>query len=390
PSLHCGAGYFKAPRKSYTPSTKKILGYWRTRAARLAASCGRAGGALLNHLKTTDTVADIEDIRVALGQDKLNFYGFSYGTYIAEVYATLHPDRVRRFVLDGVVDPTRGGYDTYGGDQDVAAEGAIDAFYQWVAKHDRAYGLGRHWRAVRAAYRAELRKAATKPWHGRLGPSDITDAMTNAVYYASEWPEVASALSRLHRRGNGADMLDLYRQGDASDDNGYAVYLATSCTDDASFPASFATWVRDARRLDWHHRFLSWSNAWYGMPCRTWPAAKGTPVAVSGAAVTSKILLVNETRDAATPFSGGLATRRLFPTASLVAGVGGTTHAGSLSGVPCVDNTIAQYLADGTVPARAPGDGYDLGCPRVPPPAARAARVMSVHHGMPGNGRFPR
>ena len=59
--------------------------------------------------------------------------------------------------------------------------------------------------------------------------------------------------------------------------------------------------------------------------------------------------------------------KQLFPGASLVEGVGGTTHAGSLSGVACVDNTIANYLDTGVVPARS-GAGADLRCPRVPPP----------------------
>ena len=59
------------------------------------------------------------------------------------------------------------------------------------------------------------------------------------------------------------------------------------------------------------------------------------------------MLLVSETRDAATPYAGALAVRDLFPSASLVAGVGGTTHSSSLSGVACVDNSVANYLRTG-------------------------------------------
>ena len=82
----------------------------------------------------------------------------------------------------------------------------------------------------------------------------------------------------------------------------------------------------------------------------------------------TKILLINETRDAATPYAGALATRRLFPSSSLVAGVGGTTHASSLSGVPCVDNTIATYLRTGAVPTRRGGNQADRACLKVRPP----------------------
>ena len=60
-------------------------------------------------MKTTDSVGDMESIRKALGQKQINYYGFSYGTYLGQVYATLHPDRVRRLVLDGNVDPPSSG-----------------------------------------------------------------------------------------------------------------------------------------------------------------------------------------------------------------------------------------------------------------------------------------
>lgn len=83
--------------------------------------------------------------------------------------------------------------------------------------------------------------------------------------------------------------------------------------------------------------------------------------------------MISETRDAATPFSGALKMRRLFPTASLIAGANGTTHAGSLSGVGCVDNRIAAYLADGTVPQRVKDKRRaDVYCPAVPEPQPAA------------------
>ncbi len=87
----------------------------------------------------------------------------------------------------------------------------------------------------------------------------------------------------------------------------------------------------------------------------------------------SKILLISETLDAATPYSGAIEVRRRFPTASLIEGVGGTTHAGSLSGIACTDNAIGQYLTDGTVPARKSGNRSDLQCPPVPQPEPEAA-----------------
>ena len=88
---------------------------------------------------------------------------------------------------------------------------------------------------------------------------------------------------------------------------------------------------------------------------------------ISGAAAPP-VLLISETLDAATPYSGALEARRVFGKSALIEGVGGTTHAGSLSGVACTDNAIAAYLADGTLPARVAGDRSDKRCPAVPQP----------------------
>ena len=77
---------------------------------------------------------------------------------------------------------------------------------------------------------------------------------------------------------------------------------------------------------------MTWSNAWFNAPCRTWAGKAAEPVKVTGRQAPP-ILLINETHDAATPYAGSLEVRRLFPKSVLIEGVGGTTHAGSLSGV---------------------------------------------------------
>ena len=95
--------------------------------------------------------------------------------------------------------------------------------------------------------------------------------------------------------------------------------------------------------------------------------ASAKPVKVDGAKVPG-ILLINETYDAATPYPGAITTRRLFPNSVLIEGVGGTTHAGSLSGIACVDDRIADYFATGALPERQRGNRSDVQCDPVPPP----------------------
>src|SRR3982750_2150147 len=111
PSLSCDTEYFGYARPYYVPVTRSLERTWLAKAEGYAKACDRAGGALLDHVKTTDTVADMESIRKALGAKQINYYGFSYGTYLGQVYSTLHPNQVRRMVLDGNVDPRRVWYD---------------------------------------------------------------------------------------------------------------------------------------------------------------------------------------------------------------------------------------------------------------------------------------
>ena len=109
PALSCDGQYFGYDRPSYVPSTSRG---WRppgcgSRAATPTTAPTADARRLLDHVKTTDTVNDMESLRKALHRGRINYYGFSYGTYLGQVYATLHPNRVRRFVLDGNVDPRR-------------------------------------------------------------------------------------------------------------------------------------------------------------------------------------------------------------------------------------------------------------------------------------------
>ena len=151
-------------------------------------------------------------------------------------------------------------------------------------------------------------------------------------------------------------------------DNEYAMYLATSCTD-APWPKDWNVWAADNSAADLDSPYLAWANAWFNAPCRTWPVTgNATPFAVNGAGFTGPVLLTNETYDAATPFSGAVAVRALFPTASLIEGKRGTTHAASLSGVSCVDNAVAALLKKGKLPTRKAGAGPDKKCPGLPAP----------------------
>lgn len=382
PSLSCDPDYTAGPRPPYDPTSLRIEAKWLLKSINYAVDCAQSDARkLLGHVKTTDNVADMDAIRQALGERQLNYYGFSYGTYLGQVYATQHPERVRRMVLDSNVDPRDIWYDA-NLNQDVAFEAVAKLFFDWVARHDASYHLGTTAAAVEAKYYAAQSALAKQP-QGQLGASEWSDAFLSAGYVQFTWPDTAAAFAAFVNDGDPGPATDLYLGQDTpGDDNGYAMYLATECSD-APWPRSWSTWRRDNTRVARTAPFLTWGNAWFNAPCAFWPTVPGTPVKVDGRKVPA-ILLLDETLDAATPYAGSLEVRKRFPSSSLIATVGGTNHANSLfGGVSCVDDAVAAYLADGTLPPRVNGNNKaDATCdpalePEPAAPLATQARTAS-------------
>ena len=129
----------------------------------------------------------MESIRIALGQQQINYYGFSYGTYLGQVYATLYPTHLRRAVLRQQRRPHAGSGTTRNLDQDVGLPRDITAFFTWVANYDSHYHLGTTESAVEALYYGDLDQLRRNPRRrpgrsrrverhlpaGRLLPADL-------------------------------------------------------------------------------------------------------------------------------------------------------------------------------------------------------------------------
>nr|WP_304412708.1 MULTISPECIES: alpha/beta hydrolase [unclassified Actinoplanes] len=368
PKLTCDSAYAGYRRPAYVPVTAALEDSWHRRATKYAADCAKAGGPLLDHMRTEDSVRDMDSIRKALGADKINFYGFSYGTYLGQVYATQFPDRVRRMVLDGNVNPTRVWYQS-NIDQDIAFDRNIKIYFGWLAKNDKSYHLGRTAKDVEALYYRQLAELTRKPAGGVIGPAELTDIFLQPGYYIFGWESVGRAFSNWVVKKDPAGLKKLYDDNNpqtAGADNNYAVYLAVQCTD-APWPAKWADWSQDNWKVYHQAPFETWGNAWYNAPCRHWAAKPDRPVRVDGSKAPP-ILLLSETLDAATPYTGSLEVRRIFPRSVLVEGVNGTTHAGSLFGDSCVDDTVAAYLGTGALPARVSGNHSDKQCKPLQPP----------------------
>ncbi|NIH81086.1 alpha/beta hydrolase [Amycolatopsis viridis] len=383
PALSCDPGHFGYNRPAYVPATPQLEQSWLGTSRDYATACAK-NGPLLEHMRTTDVARDLDSLRQALGAEQINYYGFSYGTYLGQVYATRYPERVRRMVLDSNVDPRKVFYQA-NLDQDVAFDRNIKVYFDWLARHDDAYHLGTTAEAVEDLWYAQQRELSEEPAGGVIGPDEWTDIFLQAGYYQSTWEDLAKAFAGwVHQRDWQTLKTRYDRTSSPGDDNGFAVYNAVQCTD-APWPRSWTTWKVDNWITYAKARFETWGNAWYNAPCRTWPVPAGKAVDVDGRRVAGA-LLIGEEFDAATPFTGNLEVRRRFPRSSLIGEPGGTTHAGSLSGDACVDDRIADYLATGALPPRQKGDGPDALCDPLPEPVpggAAGARADRARAGQP-------
>ncbi|MCQ0019928.1 alpha/beta hydrolase [Actinomadura madurae] len=347
--MSCDPNYSDPIRPDYNPASWKEEKAWIAKSKKYAQDCAKKFGWLLPHMRTTDAARDVDAIRAALGQQKISWYGFSYGTYFGATYATLFPNRVNRMVLDGNVNPKTVWYDAQL-EQDKAFEANMKAWWAWIAKYDSVYHLGTTGKAVEAKYYAVRTAAKKAPIGGKIGPDELDDIVLSAGYNTGFYIPFAQALSAWANDKDPAGLLDWLSPG--GDDNGFAVYNAVQAAD-AKWPRNWSKWHRDAVKLyKQGYRFNTWSNVWFNAPVAFWPFSGGPEFRLKGAKGLPGMLLVQSTKDAATPVAGGLEMHKVFPSSRLVFEVGGKTHANTLNGNVCLDDKVAAYLDTGA-PRRA-------------------------------------
>ena len=133
-------------------------------------------------MTTADSAKDMDSIRQALGQPQINYYGYSYGTYLGQVYGTLFPSHVRRMILDSNVDP-RGVWYQDNLDQDVAFNRNINIWFGWLAQYNSIYHLGATEQAVARTFYSTEAQLAFHPAGGVVGADEWVDAFELPAYY---------------------------------------------------------------------------------------------------------------------------------------------------------------------------------------------------------------
>ncbi len=366
PALSCDPGFFSGVRPNYIPANAAAEQVLINRAKMYASDCQRRFGWLLPYMTTQDIARDMDSIRAAFGVSKINYYAFSYGTYMGQVYATLFPERVRRMVLDSTVDPTGVWY----GDniqQDYAFQGRIEAFFAWVAKYDGIYHLGSTAAQVQAAWYKARGQVLAHPINSRIGADEFDDTFLLGGYLDQLWPGFAQALSSYLNAGQTAGMITQYQGNGTQNENEFAVYNAVQCSD-VNWPRSWSLWTSDTERVYRKAPFQAWDNAWFNAACTFWPVTgPAKPLQIKGTGLPG-ILMLQGTLDPATPYAGAQDAHKLLPSARMVVVEGGGNHGQSLEqpSDSCVQDYLNAYLGTGALP-QAPGL-VNAACPAVPAP----------------------
>ncbi|MFE6284670.1 alpha/beta hydrolase [Streptomyces sp. NPDC057877] len=332
-----------------TPDTPAEEQAYFKDAADFGKGCAQGAGKLLGHVSTTDTARDMDLMRQALGDDRMHYFGISYGTELGGVYAHLFPDKVGRMTLDAVVDPAA---DSVG-----HAKNQTTGFQR--ALDDYLKSRGEDPRQGTREIADLLERIDAEPLSTSSGRKlTQTLAVTGIVlplYSKSSWPTLTSALEAAEQ-GDGTALLALadgYNERDPSGNYGTTTHSqrVISCLDDKQrpTPAQAKALLPEFEKLSpVFGTFLGWDTAGW---CHEWPVAgqHDTPeVSAPGAA---PILVVGNTGDPATPYEGA---RRMAD--ELGKGVGvvltwkGEGHGAYGSGSRCVDTTVTAYLLKGTVP----------------------------------------
>jgi len=319
----------------------------------IGAGCTKYSGDIAAHADTVSAAKDFDMVRSLLGQETLNYLGYSYGTSLGQEYARQFPDRVRAMILDGVVDHEPDGVTTAA----TQAEGFELALDNYVAHCDASgcgfgdVGAEDVIDEVIAAAEAEPIPApgADRP----ATPGVVSLAMAQALYAEQLWSVLSAAL-RDAVDGDGSGLVDLAdeylsREPDGTYPSSFAVYFGVSCLDE-TWPTSTDEFFADGKEAGATSPTFGEAIVNDYLRCALWPVepAPLAPVPADTEGLPP-ILVVSTTGDPATPYENGVAVADQIPGAVLVTNEGeGHTVVGL--GKPCIDDLAVAYLVDLEVP----------------------------------------
>jgi len=316
----------------------------------------KMGKDFLENVGTVNVAKDLDAMRAALGDEKLTYLGYSYGTRIGATYAEQFPDKVRAMILDGAVDPNADPIEA-NIRQAAAFQTAFNDYAADCAKTPDC-PLGTDPAKAVEVYKSLVTPLVEKPAKTKdprgLSYGDAIVATILPLYSPTLWKHLTTGLRDL-RDGSGDTMLwlaDLYmgRDDKGHYDNSTDVRVAVNCVDKPPITDRAATVEQDRRSRE-VAPFMSYGDFTGHAPlgtCAFWPVPPtSTPheLKIDGLPPT---LVVSTTNDPATPYQAGVDLARQLGGALLT--YEGTQHTVVFQGNSCVDDIAARYLLDGATP----------------------------------------
>lgn len=322
----------------------------------IAAKCVEKTGPILAHVDTVTAAKDLDVLRGTVNDAKLNYLGYSYGTFLGSTYASLFPDNVGRMVLDGALDPSISYEDLTAG-QAKAFETALWAYVQSCQQESGCPLTGSVDDGVQQI-RNLIQAVEANPMRARDGrivsASTVVTGIIVPLYNNDNWPILTQSLDLILK----GDPTQLLRLADFNADrepngtyssNSTFAFNAINCLD---YPmvTDTAAMRADEQRLRQASPTFGYYFAYGGTNCKDWPhksVRTPAPVEYSGSA---ELVVIGTTGDPATPVEWASALRKQLGNASLLTwkGEGHTAYGRSND---CIGNAVDNYLVDGKTPA---------------------------------------
>lgn len=340
------------------PESPRGTDAWRAeltdRNETFVEACEANSDGILPYVTTDNAARDMDLIRAVLGDEKLSYLGYSYGTFLGATYAKLFPERVGRLVLDGAIDPSVSGLDV-GTTQALGFESALRAYMADCLDGRDCPFTGTVDRAMDdlGALFASVDANPLRNTDGRmLGADNLLTGIVAALYSEDSWPYLTQALAQALQGDASTAMLlaDFYnsRNDDGTySDNSNEAFRAYNCMD---YPLDDSQADKDAADALIAQEAPTIAPYWQGVDtCEVWPYAPTgirEKITADGAA---PIVVVGTTNDPATPYAWSVSLAEQLSSGVLVTREG-EGHTGYNKGNDCVDRAVEDYLLEGTVP----------------------------------------
>ena len=310
--------------------------------------------ALLDHVDTVSAARDLDILRALAGQEKLNYLGFSYGTYLASVYAETFPGNTGRMVLDGAIDPSLS-LAEQGLGQAKGFEQALRTYVDYCQNSTGcplSGGTDAGVQQIRDLITsANSTPLATGDPNRTVTGSDIVAALSEYLYTTEQnWEPLNKALDQAINHRDGSAFVASEEQETSSKDDGGGAFQAVTCLD---YPVEGdkTTWAAQYEQAKREAPVFADSAVGMDLVCSVWGhngTRKPTQIHARGAA---PILVVGTTGDPATPYAWSKSLAEQLDSGQLLTweGNGHTAYGGDAS---CVNDAVDAYLISGTMPKK--------------------------------------